>query len=522
MKKKRSHNLMIGGLLCLSLSVSACQNHATDVSPSISGEAGILAPESTPETTSESVSVSSSTTADITETAFPAETGPFTTEAETFAETSPEATPESSPKMTTEISTEGTTEASTEAPTEAPTEVPTEAPTTAPSSEPGSEYLSVPAVSYVLSAEDDLLSELGYPVPAEPGLKTAIAFDAIYSLPVKQPGHEDTPAYLIDFYGPHGYLIVDDAFRLYAVQTEGDYAALAAYTDLCYAMTDGLIYTDGTMRMNADRAITLHPTPTNRRYSAQKYDHEGGIINTSSYISSRYKGGYEPDRFALIDFSRLYRQHDLSVFFTDDGYGESGEGNCTPSAVYTCLDILGRSLLKDTALASALDETTTIDVVNDPNYPKYADNPDYIFKPYIDLPLVYAKIREHLIRNYDYTEGTAPWVNETLFNLILEEYDCDLKAVNHYAWTYQETLIPAIDAGRPVQMSIANTKDYGDHSISVLGYEYWTQISPVCRLNHIESLFFLTVADNWDTQAVCMDTNIQAIVANIITFEQKE
>ena len=377
-------------------------------------------------------------------------------------------------------------------------------------------------VNYVLSAEDDLLPDLGFSVTAAPEQTSAIGFDAIYALPVKQPGHDDTSAYLIDFYGPNGYMIVDDSFCLYAVQTAGDYDALAAYTDLCYAMTDGLIYTDGNMRMNADRALTLHPTPTNRRYASQKYDHEGGIISTSGYIASRYNGDYELDRSGLIDYSRLYQQYDLSVFYTKDGFGESGEGNCTPSAVFTCLDILGRSLLKDTALAAALEESVTIDVVNDPNYPKYADDPDYIFKPYIDLPLVYAQIREHLIRDYDYTEGAAPWVNAGLFNRILEEYSCDLKAVNHFAWTYQEDLIPSIDAGLPVQFSIANMKDYGDHSISVLGYEYWTQAYPVCRLNRIESLLFLTVADNWSNEAVSMDTNIQTIVGNIITFEQKE
>ena len=376
-------------------------------------------------------------------------------------------------------------------------------------------------ISYLLSAEDDLLSDLGFHLTADPELTPAIGYDAIYTLPVKQPGHPDTDAYLVDLAGDNGYVIVDDDFNLYAVRTDGPVPALSEYSDLCYAMTDGLIYTDGDTRMNADRAITLHPTPKDRSYASRLYDDEGGILDTADYIGSRYPEGYTLERKNVVEYEHLYLQKTFSVFYTKSGRSESGEGNCTLSAVYTCLDILGHTILQDTALRPALDETVTIDVVTDPNYPKYADDPSYIFKPHIDLPLVYSKIREHVIRDYNYMEGVMPWVNETLFNQILDEYDCGMKAVNHYAWTYQEDIVPAIDAGLPVQFSIANTGDYGNHSISILGYEYWSLTRPVQKLNRVESLFFLTVADNWNTEAVGLDTNIQTVVGNIITFERK-
>ena len=216
----------------------------------------------------------------------------------------------------------------------------------------------------------------------------------------------------------------------------------------------------------------------------------------------------------ILEFKELHRQRDLSVF-----YSNGGEGNCTLSAVYTCLEILGRNKLYDTALLPALDETVTIDVVNDPNYPKYADDPNYIFQPYVELPLVYSKIRDRVVTTYDYLDGVHPWVNESLFNLILDEYECGMKAINHYAWTYQEDLIPAIDAGFPVQLSISFAETYGNHSISVIGYDYLTLTMPIGQLTNVDTLFFLTVSDNWNTVPVSLDTNIQTIVGNIITFE---
>ena len=72
-----------------------------------------------------------------------------------------------------------------------------------------------------------------------------------------------------------------------------------------------------------------------------------------------------------------------------------------------------------------------------------------------------------------------------------------------------------------MEAKVANTGDYGNHSISILGYEYWSLTRPVQKLNRVESLFFLTIADNWTTLAVGLDTNIQAVVGNIITFEPK-
>ena len=490
MKKRRTCNLMIASLLCLSLSANACQARTPDDAPVTTEASEIRAPEI--ETTTPSA-------------------------APTAEDTRPAASTDED--STAEVSTEeATTNAETE--TQKPT---TMVETTSAPGPIGSGYLDRSVINYLLSAEDDLLSDLGFRLAADPEFTPAIGYDAIYSLPVKRPGRADTDAYLVDFAGDNGYLIVDDDFNLYAVRTEGDVSALAGYTDLCYSMTDGLIYTDGDARMNADRALTLHPTPKDGSYVSRKngYDDEGGILDTADYIGSRYPEGYTLERQQVVEFERLYLQKTLSVFYTQFGRSESGEGNCTLSAVYTCLDILGHTILQDTALRPALDETVTIDVVNDPNYPKYANDPSYIFKPYIDLPLVYSKIREHVIRDYNYMEGVMPWVNDTLFNRILDEYDCGMKAVNHYAWTYQEDIIPAIDAGLPVQFSIANTEDYGNHSISILGYEYWALTRPVCKLNRVESLFFLIVADNWTTQAVGLDTNIKPVVGNIITFERK-
>ncbi|MBR5349527.1 MAG: hypothetical protein IK125_09935 [Lachnospiraceae bacterium] len=517
MKKERTRNLMIASLLCLSLSANACQARIPDDAPATTEAPETRAPEI------EATTPPADPTAEDTQPVVSTEE-PSTANASTAEETSAEATmvvETSEPTTAVESTPEATKPEVTTAEETTPEETTTEPETTVSPETIGAEYLDRAVIRYLLSAEDELLSDLGFHLTADSDLTPAIGFDAIYSLPVKRPGHADTDAYLVDFAGDHGYVIVDDDFNLYAVRTEGDVSALAGYTDLCYAMTDGLIYMDGNTRMNADRAVTLHPTPKDGFYASRMYDNEGGILDTAVYIDSRYPEGYTLERKQVVDFEQLYLQKTLSVFYTQSGRSESGEGNCTLSAIYTCLDILGRTVLKDTALRPALDETITIDVVNDPNYPKYADDPSYIFKPYIDLPLVYSKIRDHVIRDYDYTEGVMPWVNETLFNEILDEYDCGMKAVNHYAWTYQESIIPALDAGLPVQFSIANTQDYGDHSISILGYEYWSLTRPVYKLNRVESLFFLTVADNWTTLAVGLDTNIEPVVGNIITFERK-
>jgi hypothetical protein len=468
MRKKRARNIMIVGLLCLSLSANACQSRPVDGTSASSDEPVIIAPETTENNT-----------------------GIHTTVAET---------PETTQPGTTEVTAPTETEALTEV------ETSTEPETT---SIPGLEYQEVPVVRYVLSGSDSLLSDLGFDLPD-------IDFDAIYPITVKAPDCPETEAYLIDFTGENGYVIVNDEYSLLAVMTNGDYSALAGYSDLCYAMTDGLLYTVDGIRMCMDRASTQTPTPSDRIYVGQESIGEGEIYNLEFYVSDRYSDRYTSSASKILEFEELHRQRDLSVYKSN-----GGEGNCTLAAVYTCLEILGRNILYDTALFPALSETVTIDVVNDPNYPKYADDPNYHIDPYVDLPLVYSQVRDVVVGTYNYLDGVFPWVNEILFNNILDKYECGMKAVNHYAWTYQEDLIPEIDAGLPVQMSITGAKCYASHSISVIGYEYLTSTTPVGQLTKVDTLFFLTIADNWNTSPVSLDTNIQTIVGNIITFEQK-
>lgn len=469
MNKKRTRNIMIAGLLCLSLSANACQSHPTDGTSAGTDEPVTRAPETT---------VSEPTAAETT----------------TSVVTQTTEVPETTivPETTTEPETTTVPETTTEPETTAI---------------PGTEYRDISVVSYVLSGSDTLLTDLGYQLPV-------IDFDAIYRIAVKAPGSPESEGYLIDFTGENGYMIVDDDYMLLAWKTDGDYAALAGYTDLCYAMTDGLLYTADGIRMCMDRATTQTPTPSDHIYDGQLGRGEGEIVDLNAYVADRYSDRYMNVCQKILEFKELHRQRDLSVF-----YSNGGEGNCTLSAVYTCLEILGRNKLYDTALLPALDETVTIDVVNDPNYPKYADDPNYIFQPYVELPLVYSKIRDRVVTTYDYLDGVHPWVNESLFNLILDEYECGMKAINHYAWTYQEDLIPAIDAGFPVQLSISFAETYGNHSISVIGYDYLTLTMPIGQLTNVDTLFFLTVSDNWNTVPVSLDTNIQTIVGNIITFE---
>ncbi len=458
---------MIAGLLCLSLSANACHSQPTDGTSASSDELVTRAPENTENNTEQSTTVADATEPTLSETPEVTEPAEITTEPETSTE--PETT-----------------------------------------SVPGAKYLDISVVNYVLSGTDTLLLDLGFDLPE-------IDFDAIYPITVKAPGCPESNAYLIDFIGDNGYVIVNNEYSLLAVKTDGDYSALAGYSDLCYAMTDGLLYTIDGIRMVMDRSTTQTPTPSDHRYEGQLSIGEGEIIDLETYVSDRYSDRYTTSAEKILEFDELHRQRDLSVYQSN-----GGEGNCTLSSVYTCLEILGRNVLYDTPLFPALSKTVTIDVVNDPNYPKYVNDPNYHFVPYVELPLVYSEVRDIVVNTYNYLNGGVfPWVNEILFNHILDEYECGMKAVNHYAWTYQEDLIPAIDAGLPVQMSISGAKCYGNHSISVIGYAYLTTTTPVKILTKVDTLFFLTVADNWNTSPVSLDPNIQTIVANIITFEQK-
>lgn len=342
----------------------------------------------------------------------------------------------------------------------------------------------------------------------------------------------------LDFSENNGYTVVDYEFNMYVFEPIGD-LPLRDKTEYYYSLVDGFVEIDSNnlySKLFLDDEIELEVVAFQTAYTWQEEAGDGRITSSkiNAYVTSRYGDAYdyELENETLADDITAYSQMDLSYYVKCKVVTVSpmeqknfSEGNCSLTAIYnTMANWSANSKIKNIDCSVTMDvyENIKSDILYSaysPSTHRYFNYDDedyynYVYYYYVSnsdaraIPVLYDNVRTYALYYHGYSENsgiTNDGIVDTIETVSLNSYgvSIDVNSTSEIS-----NAIASIDAGKAVIASMWDSTTYGDHAVSVVGYQMYSyEVTSFFFFTKTYYVYFLQLYDGWGTTTYYFDPN---------------
>lgn len=344
----------------------------------------------------------------------------------------------------------------------------------------------------------------------------------------------------IDFDGNNGYTVVTSDYKVYELETYGDFSILRNIDDIRYSYIDGFFYVteDGALQkvINEDSENSVsYISETGLRQggeSATNLPPDGEILpnNINKYVSEKYPNYTFEESCSLRSGFIYSKQYDTSYYvktYTDQTgvlNGDSySEGNCVLNSTYMLLLNWQQRGFVQNLITTTLDASITIEsdplysyygtetvrsevVENVTKYYKWEPNWEYL----ADMPILYSTIRYRCVNEYGYNP-------ETLFPFAKVENVAEYVAntlrgnnINVKSALIFSNALDSLHENKVAFMGINGSSTYKDHGVVLMGYQKYSYESGWWIFTSTKYAYFYEIADGWSDSSKFFDPNTEA------------
>ncbi len=343
---------------------------------------------------------------------------------------------------------------------------------------------------------------------------------------------ENTRGVYIDFNNENGYMVMSLDFNIFRIETEGDLKYLKKEKFAYFSSIDGFLFLTNHGYEKYDKNFKNMTFTDREPYAGQSAEGDGEIYDIKAYVSNRYPSySYVSSQNTIANEGFNYINQRATSYYLKYVSSNGGqtypnresEANCSLTAMYLVMNSWQkRSIISELpSISEKMDVYETIS--QDIFYSEYGKDESSSIKEgdfytywainsentLRNMKKLYVDIRDCAAKKFGYTPrqglnvSNVPYIMES----VASKYG---KNISISKTTNFSTIQMSIDNGRAVYLSISGSSTYGNHGVSLIGYEKYSYKTGWWIFQSTNYAYFFAIGDGRNISLQYFDPNTSA------------